>query len=124
MPEDILSASADSKTVEQISVIVFFTAFIDLVLEKAAYHALVQRLAEPPRPCEQRDLRITLDQLSDHESLIDKVAVFFYDFFEILHTYGYLFPVITHVGSSFLRDDSRSCTASCSLVRLYLIQSQ
>ena len=124
MHEDILSASADSKAIEQISIIVFFAGFIDLVLEETSDHALVQRFTEPPRPCEQHDIRIALDQVSDHESLIDKVAVLIYDLFEILYACGYLFPVVTHVISSFLQHRIPLLYRARSIVRLYLIQKQ
>ena len=101
MLQDILAAAADSKPVKKISVIDFLSVFSNLVLEEPANHVLIQRLAESAGSCEQCDLSVAFNQISDHQSFVDKVAILINNFLKIFHSYGDFLFFIIHICRSF-----------------------
>ena len=61
MLHNFLAALGNCKTVEEVAVVNFFAFFGNFILEEAADHELVERLAEAPRAGKQCRHRLTFD---------------------------------------------------------------
>ena len=124
MGENRFAALRDRQSVKEASVVDLLALFGALVLEEAADHKLIERLAEAARPGKQRDLGIALDQLLDHKGFVDKIAVPVDQRFEILYADRdfllLLFVFHTPGFLSLLRFYAYTCTASLAIV--YLIR--